>query len=1304
MTQYVHDQWTSETGLPQNVVNAVYQGRDGYLWIATQEGLARFDGVQFHIYDKDTAPGLRENHLWSLGEDTNGDIWVGTNGSGLAHLHNGSFESFTRKDGLAGDFVFCIYRDKTGVMWVGTDNGLSQVRDRKVLAPRDAPAFRGESVKAILMDRNGTLWIGTEGNGLKRVQNGRTTVFDTSNGLPSNIIHSLQEDRDGAMWIATFGGGLARFQNGSFRVYTTADGLSNNVINALREDRDGNLWIGTWNGINRMKDGRISGSSAALTDTSNGVYSIYEDTENSLWVGTFGGGLHRFRDGSFTSWNLDEGLTRNLAFSVYEDPEHNVWIGTDGGGINRLKDGKITALTTKQGLSYDSVFTMLRDQDGDLWVGTYGGGLNLVRDNKVVRVYTTKDGLSNDFVRTLFQDSSGNLWIGTRKGLNLFRNGAFQQYTTRDGLSSDHIFTICEDRNGALWIGTYGGGLKRLQNGKIASYTSRDGLPNDVVRTLYADADNVLWIGTDGGGLGRLKNGKFTIVTTRNGLFDNLVLSILEDDFGYLWMSCNKGVFRVSKKELNDFADGRISLVRSVSYARADGMKSRECNAGYPSGWKSSDGHLWFPTTQGVAMVDPGHLRGNSILPPVLIETVLVDQESTLTGAVLPPGRRNFEFRYTALSFVSPDRIRFRYRLAGHDNSWIDAGTRRIAYYNNIPAGSYTFEVQASNNSSEWAGHAATFAFRIKPHFYQTAWFYALCLMGAISAMVIGHKIRVREMRLREQQLMALVEDRTQSLMREKERAESARREAENQKEEAEKQREIAQRAMAMAEDGNRAKSQFLANMSHELRTPLNAIIGYSEILQEESSELGVDALIPDMKKIHVAGKHLLSLINDILDLSKIEAGKMELFLEEFEVPALVQDVIATIHPLVEKNRNQIEFDCPPSTGRMYADITRVRQILFNLLSNSSKFTKDGFIRVDCSRAHESGADWVHFRVSDTGIGMKPEQLSRLFQAFSQADASTNRKYGGTGLGLAISRRFSQMMGGDIQVNSEYGKGTTFIVRIPAEVEVLREPAPAPQSREMVVARPEAPAAGTILVIDDDPNSCDLLARMLLREGFAAVTAFSGVDGLRKAKEIHPNVILLDVMMPGMDGWAVLHALKAESDLAGIPVIMVTMMDNREMGYMLGATDYMLKPIDRNRLHEILNRYRCSQPPCPVLIVEDDATTRDMLRRSLEKDGWAVAEAANGREGLARLNENRPELILLDLMMPEMDGFEFLTEMRRMPAWMGIPVVIITAKELTKEDYRRLNGSAQKILQKGAYSLEQLVQEVRALTRFCVSD
>jgi signal transduction histidine kinase/CheY-like chemotaxis protein len=506
-------------------------------------------------------------------------------------------------------------------------------------------------------------------------------------------------------------------------------------------------------------------------------------------------------------------------------------------------------------------------------------------------------------------------------------------------------------------------------------------------------------------------------------------------------------------------------------------------------------------------------------------------------------------------------------------------------------------------------------------------------------------------------------------------------------------------RELAVARDqaleANRAKSSFLANMSHELRTPLNAIIGYSEMLQEDAQDQGQPTLVDDLDKINAAGRHLLMLINDILDLSKIEAGKMDIYVESFPVQPLLREIVDTVQPILDKNHNKLTLHCPPDVSVMRSDMTKVRQCLFNLLSNASKFTHDGSVTLTVS----IDGPTIFFRVADTGIGMSPEQLSKLFREFSQADASTTRKYGGTGLGLAITRRFCQMLGGDISVQSEPGKGSTFTVNLPLELPETRTEPHVPPSVAGMTALEGAPC---VLVVDDDPTARELMGRLLDREGLRMLTASNGEDALRLAREVHPAVITLDVLMPGMDGWSVLSALKADPKLHDIPVIIVSMIDDRNLGFALGATDYITKPIDRDRLASILGRYRCADPQCPVLIVEDDPTAREMLRRMLEKEGWSVDEAPNGRAGLERVAIHRPEIILLDLMMPEMDGFEFVLQLRRNVLWREIPVVVVTAKELTPEDRLRLNGYVSQILQKGAYSREELLEEVRGLVAACV--
>jgi signal transduction histidine kinase/CheY-like chemotaxis protein len=506
--------------------------------------------------------------------------------------------------------------------------------------------------------------------------------------------------------------------------------------------------------------------------------------------------------------------------------------------------------------------------------------------------------------------------------------------------------------------------------------------------------------------------------------------------------------------------------------------------------------------------------------------------------------------------------------------------------------------------------------------------------------------------------------------------------------------REIADKSGEL-EVASRHKSEFLANMSHELRTPLNAIIGYSEMLEEDAADLDGGRLVPDLQKINAAGKHLLELINAVLDLSKIEAGKMELYLEEFGVARLIQDIAAMIQPLAERNGNRLEVECDAAAGTMRADMTKVRQALFNLLSNACKFTERGTVSLLVSRETVENDDWLSFRVSDTGIGMTPEQMTRLFQEFSQADAATTRRFGGTGLGLALSRRLCRMMGGDVTVESEPGRGSTFTIRLPASVpETRREATPA------VPAADVSAIAGTVLVIDDEEAVRDLMQRFLTRERFGVATASSGAEGLRLAREIMPDAITLDVMMPGLDGWAVLAALKADPETADIPVIMLTMLDDRNLGYALGASDYLTKPLDRERLAAVLGRYRRD---LPVLVVDDDEPLRQLMRRILEREGFTVTEADNGRVALERAREAAPGLVVLDLMMPEMDGFEFVAEFRRHESWRAIPIIVVTAKDVSDEDRERLNGGVERILQKGAYTREALLREVRDLVAACVA-
>ena len=502
------------------------------------------------------------------------------------------------------------------------------------------------------------------------------------------------------------------------------------------------------------------------------------------------------------------------------------------------------------------------------------------------------------------------------------------------------------------------------------------------------------------------------------------------------------------------------------------------------------------------------------------------------------------------------------------------------------------------------------------------------------------------------------------------------------------------QSARDIAETANQYKSAFLANMSHELRTPLNAIIGYAEMLQEDALDIKQTRFVPDLQKIEGAGKHLLELINDVLDLSKIEAGKMPLYLEEMDIAAMLSEVAGTVKPLVAKNRNHLSVHCPVGIGRMRADVTKVRQTLFNLLSNACKFTEAGTIELTVERQDQR----ILLQVRDSGVGMTAEQQARAFEAFTQADASTSRKYGGTGLGLAISRRLCRMMDGDLSCESEVGKGSTFTMVLPLnladklDVESTN-PEIAPRSVGDVLP------GKVVLVIDDDADVRDLMKRSLSREGFHVELAADGYSGLERARLLKPAVITLDVMMPGMDGWAVLKQLKADVELAHIPVVMVTIVDEKNLGFSLGAVEHLTKPIDWQRLFSLLHRFCDGHFDQSVLIVEDNPQTRELLRRNLANQGWHTLEAENGRIALERLETVLPAVILLDLMMPEMDGFEFLHILRQDARWQSLPVIVVTARAIDEQDGSRLIGRVSHILQKGQYSAEQLIEQIQALIR-----
>jgi signal transduction histidine kinase/ligand-binding sensor domain-containing protein len=703
--------------------------------------------VRFTVFNRGNTPALKNNYIYALYEDRQGSLWIGTGGGGLTRFRDGKFITYTTHDGLSSDDLRSICEDQEGNLWIGTmGGGLNRFRDGKFTSLTSREGLSNDWVYSLYEDRGGSLWIGTSA-GLNGFKNGKFISYTTKDGLSNYSERSIAEDREGRLWVGTLGG-LYRLMAGKFTRYTTKEGPSHQGVHSIHKDREGNLWVGTDSGLNRFEDGKFTSFTASDGLSHDTVSSIYEDREGSLWIGTLGG-LDRLKDGKFTAFTTKEGLSNDWTRCVYEDHEGGIWVGTLE-GLNRLEGGKFAQYTIENGLSGKTVFAIYGDRQENIWFATEYGILSRFNDG-IFTNYGTKAHGSPEQVSSIYEDRQGNLWIGTNgSGLKLLRGGKFTVYSTKDGLPHSKITTINEDQQGNLWIGTEDG-LNKFTDGKFTTYTLENGPFH--ITSIYRDGEGSLWITTRGSGLVRFKDGELSSLTTKEGLFDNVLTTVLEDGRGNLWLGSFRGIFRVRKDELDDVAHGKIQAVTSIVYGKADGLLNVECNSDQPSGWKSRDGRLWFPTVKGVVVVDPDNLKFNEIAPPVYVEQVLLGKAPVdlLQKVEVRPGQGDLEIHYTGLSFVAPEKVLFQYKLEGYDKVWVDADTRRVAYYTNISPGSYTFRVKASNNDGVWSTQDASIQITIIPPFWRTWWFVALVVLASVlvvAGIVAGAAILVHKRRI----------------------------------------------------------------------------------------------------------------------------------------------------------------------------------------------------------------------------------------------------------------------------------------------------------------------------------------------------------------------------------------------------------------------------------------------------------------------------------------------------------------------------------------------------------------------------
>jgi len=767
VTQYVHDTWTTRAGLPSQTVWSIVQTRKGYLWLGTRNGLARFDGVHFTVFDARNTPALHSNGIRSMVQDDAGNLWIGTYGSGVLRYRDGHFKAYTRDDGLASNVVYEVYRDHSGDLWFATAGGVSRLHDGRFKTLTTKDGLPGNHVYRIVEDHSGDFWFGTLTGGLVRDHDGRLTTFTTKDGLGSNQIHSLYVRKNGTLLAGTYHGGLYRYRKGRFESFGLPHGFAAEGAEALLEDGQGNLWIGTYGGgLIRDHDGHFSRLTRHNGLSNNYVFALRLDHEGDLWIGTRNG-LDRLRNGKFLVYGEPEGLA-NPTFDVYQTPDGTIWVGTEGDGLFAIRDGRVTRhLTTADGLASNSVTSLVRDGSGGLWAGTFGAGLSHLHDGRIT-TRTAADGLPSNYVFALQRSRDGALWIATNAGIIRLRDGKTHTFTASDGLPGSIARVIRKDPHGGLWFGTNGGGLVHYSNGSFHAFTTADGLPNNLVYALRYDRHGDLWIGTRGGGLALYRHGKFFDFPHQRALNGSSIYGILTDGLGHLWLSTPNGLLRISVDALLQAADGARTPVAVTRFDESDGMRSSQFNGGFePSAWKARDGTLWFPSNSGVVTVNPRKLETNPYAPPVFIESVLADGKPLdIHGhtPTLPAGVQTVEIHYTALSYAAPSQVRFRYRLDGLDKNWTDAGNRRVAYYAHLPAGRFDFQVIAANNDGVWNRKGASFTIVHSPYFYRTWWFYTvLALLGTLGIFG-GYRLRVRHLRRHQHKLSNLVRERTRQL------------------------------------------------------------------------------------------------------------------------------------------------------------------------------------------------------------------------------------------------------------------------------------------------------------------------------------------------------------------------------------------------------------------------------------------------------------------------------------------------------------------------------------------------------------
>jgi len=1367
--QYAHRAWHLEEGLPQSTLQAIAQTPDGYLWIGTQDGIARFDGVTFNTFDDD-ASQIRHRFVFSLVVDRHGTLWIGASGDHpLLTYHDGAFTDVVGLRALDVHDVFALASASDGSMWMATNAGvIHRHNDGSMQRWTEKEGLPSTAARSISIDRSGRVWAGTE-RGLARIDASGVVAAGAELGVPQRAVRSIYEDSRGRLWIGTTGGVYCASGCASVTLPQLAD-ISTAFVSSILEDVNHTLWFGTNAGLKRLtEDGLTSIDDKHLT--SRFVLSLFEDRQHTLWAGTFNG-LDQLRDTPFRAWTREQGLRDDGVFTLARGTHGSMWFGTFG-GLGRLQsDGTFTWYTRKDGLANETVIGITPSRDGGVWAGTYGGGVCRVGLGPT-KCIGTANGLPHGVVTSIVEDDDGSIWVGTLGGgiahvefrgpADALARAKITTYATAAGLPSLRVVTLRRARNGGLWVGMLLGGAALFRDGRVERIVRVNGKAANV-RTILEDEDGALWLGTDDQGLVYVKDDHATIFPTGRFFPEGGVTWIVEHN-GFLWISTRTAVARFSKEELLRFARHETRVMHPMRFSTADGLRSSEFSTGQPSAIAASDGTMWFNGKRGAAELPAGALERRSRARPVaLIEGAVANGVSFRAGTPATISRRaRVSFNFTAIDFNAPDQLRFRYMLEGYDHGWTDAGSVRTAEYMNLPPGDYTFRVKAAGADGVWnESGAAALALTRKPEFFETWTFVVVSVALALLLVGLIYTARIRLLRSREEELVRRVNESTRELRYAKNFAECiAVKHADlSHKQELildnagegifgldangittfinpaaarmlgstvdelvhesihdfihgenvppvancnvcsaflDPPARVSKTTTFVQRDGNaipveytanaivaesgertgvvvtfrditerqsieRMKSEFVSTVSHELRTPLTSIRGALGLLGG-GLLAGTSPRVQRMLDIAVNNTdRLVRLINDILDVERIESGKVELNRKRVDAADLMVQAADGMTAIAD--RAGVTLVVEPTHVTLWVDSDRVLQVVTNLLSNAIKFSPRGSTVTFSSIVKK---DEFIFRVADRGRGVPSDKLETIFERFKQVDASDSRDKGGTGLGLAICRSLANAHGGRIWAESELGNGSVFQFAVPLE----------------------ASSSRTILLCEEERQSMGRLIDILQHQGYRVVVADSRDDLVASAASARPDVILLG--LAAESGAKLIDELHTNDTTSDIPIVVASPSMPSVEQYANDIAAWVKKPYVEAEVVEALSA--AIGGPL-ALIVEDDDDLARVMGTAIQSHGIRTMHASNGRAAIELCEHATPDVVILDVILPEMDGFDVVNCLKQHRELRRVPLVVYSALELGAAQQERLRLGPTAFLTKSRASIDDFDRQV----------